>query len=1325
MVLTRFRQLYNKLTHSQAFKEDGPVDNSKINKSTFTPHNLKAILLGANGAIAVHYTTNSGEPKLVSSIHLRNGAEGMAVNLDEKWYRKNLAEDKGLIDALWFSDGLKFNYLEEIVFFTGGFTEEELNKEIGRMRKFVSNTKITTSMKRLKGILVVNGILTSEFESLNPKNAISKSLQDVGIPYEVFADLKPERTELGLLPNKGLDSKEYELDSQYSEDLPENEKSKDKYRLSRYFYEQTKRAEQAKKAKEEARKKQETIKYDYQLKEAVEATIRKLDKFYAPLWGKKYVGLIHKQGVALTHSNQTVSQMNTIIAAIYESWADIAFGKDKDDKRKDCKGIEDNLLHYSAGYIPGWHKAILADKEGWDKGKREKLKQTLLQKYSEYFDKDPQKINEIERGLTNCLVIKSCNKNMMILRITGITEETLNTFKKNFSILVGKTFVARKNDGLIASATIEEGVLNLTYIFSYSAFQNEVLFAYKQYEEGFKPSLQNALVGLKMDGRPLTVNLTDPRKMLISIIAGSRSGKGTMTMSLLSSIFGVGGSIIYLDNKPDIGAMLWDLEREYAAQGLKLLSLDMGSEYQEFTGATPVRTGALNLIDEDNDERDLFRTLRLAKMFQLVSFIGSHSSQIEKELGMSTKNLFFIVDELTSTNIDYTKLGSYAEKQSKYYEKKASQPTKATDRDKELADYYSKLNTILVKTPDYLTKGFAKDFGQSGLKIIVIGQQLNTGWKVAGTNFAKSFAGKLITNSHITFSGRLQATEDTFEFNPEQANLANRSGVFALADKIPAPLAKLDYEVDKAKQFTQFRSYFSLVKNDFNYDEYKAEGRNEYLINHPNRFTSQFLSGYVEKSESAFNDALKEIYDFEQNRNIDEISFSGLIKIMQRKVGMDDTALISNMNKGYVLVDAVFRKMNLGSYSCVEEYLCDCSPQSLFTQNELEERFNGVYKVEESDDGINLFAGDDTVLEDFSSPTTVDYVSEPVARPKSTPANKIDFEDTPKSGPIPTASRSKEENQYKPQNKQQVQDIPHNTQKAELSWAEQRRQDTMKEWQCYTGKIKIENSPFELYKSGSNTDALLSVKEMTRILREDIEKHIGAPNMITTFAVSAGNLFFNNIAYIPEFEESFIQTLPYVYQEKVRAGILADFFDLRTVYKYKNLNEFYLIDWDLAQGRARKEMGIGFRKKWNVLFKRFKYLNYIEIGQGDSIIYERDYPDSNKEDRFLDMFEKRPETTYSSKRSTGMLDRVWDSKPVRVITGAIGWTAGVQAVWLLASIMGPWGLLFGGLAAAGAYREYKNDSVNQARLSGTSSSNSGFSNVYDNNKNSGKKKKKK
>ena len=56
------------------------------------------------------------------------------------------------------------------------------------------------------------------------------------------------------------------------------------------------------------------------------------------------------------------------------------------------------------------------------------------------------------------------------------------------------------------------------------------------------------------------------------------------------------------------------------------------------------------------------------------------------------------------------------------------------------------------------------------------------------------------------------------------------------------------------------------------------------------------------------------------------------------------------------------------------------------------------------------------------------------------------------------------------------------------------------------------------------------------------------------------------------------------------------------------------------------------------------------------------------------------------------MDQVWDSRPVRIITNAVGWTVGVQAVWMIAGLFGPWGLLFGAIAAANAYSTLKGSS---------------------------------
>ena len=58
------------------------------------------------------------------------------------------------------------------------------------------------------------------------------------------------------------------------------------------------------------------------------------------------------------------------------------------------------------------------------------------------------------------------------------------------------------------------------------------------------------------------------------------------------------------------------------------------------------------------------------------------------------------------------------------------------------------------------------------------------------------------------------------------------------------------------------------------------------------------------------------------------------------------------------------------------------------------------------------------------------------------------------------------------------------------------------------------------------------------------------------------------------------------------------------------------------------------------------------------------------------------------------------------MTGALGWTLGCKAVVFAATVFGPWGLLFGAFAAAGAYNEYKkSQNNNRSTNTGNRSSN--------------------
>ena len=60
-------------------------------------------------------------------------------------------------------------------------------------------------------------------------------------------------------------------------------------------------------------------------------------------------------------------------------------------------------------------------------------------------------------------------------------------------------------------------------------------------------------------------------------------------------------------------------------------------------------------------------------------------------------------------------------------------------------------------------------------------------------------------------------------------------------------------------------------------------------------------------------------------------------------------------------------------------------------------------------------------------------------------------------------------------------------------------------------------------------------------------------------------------------------------------------------------------------------------------------------------------------------------------------NELFDSRPVKIATSALGWTVGIKAVSIVATMLGPWGLVFGGLAAAKTYQAVKNPKPKQRK----------------------------
>lgn len=115
---------------------------------------------------------------------------------------------------------------------------------------------------------------------------------------------------------------------------------------------------------------------------------------------------------------------------------------------------------------------------------------------------------------------------------------------------------------------IHDGVYHMyTHEYNHSLANSKPMYAYHAAkslkESGHEVNYKNMIIGLGLDDSILqngsgSVNLVP--NMSHFLVAGSRAGKGVDSMAKLAAALKSGKPVFYLDNKPDIGAVLLDIE---------------------------------------------------------------------------------------------------------------------------------------------------------------------------------------------------------------------------------------------------------------------------------------------------------------------------------------------------------------------------------------------------------------------------------------------------------------------------------------------------------------------------------------------------------------------------------------------------------------------------------------------------------------------------------------------------------------------------------------------------------------------------------------------
>ena len=245
-------------------------------------------------------------------------------------------------------------------------------------------------------------------------------------------------------------------------------------------------------------------------------------------------------------------------------------------------------------------------------------------------------------------------------------------------------------------------------------------------------------------------------------------------------------------------------------------------------------------------------------------------------------------------------------------------------------------------------------------------------------------------------------------------------------------------------------------------------------------------------------------------------------------------------------------------------------------------------------------------------------------------------------------------------------------------------------------------NPFDARSSKTIFGGIDAFRYMNKVVEKEIKKAYHGLDRINTIHVSDNGLFINDIAFRPFVPKVVVDSLPIDIRGEVARGNIIEFFDFQMLFRLPNLDTLVIDNVRLAETKVRRELRMKRDMTWDLLYDNFDSLRLLEIG-GSRITTPEEaakYTDTSGGD-----YEFQEKIREAFKFDSDILERVkspvqklWRSRPVAIVTGALGGTVGTKVVLGMASMMGAWGILFAGLAGYGAYNTYiKGNGRNSSR----------------------------
>lgn len=1063
--------------------------------------------------------------------------------------------------------------------------------------------------------------------------------------------------------------------------------------------------------------------YDMVLEDTIQNLLSIYDKLYADCFVNAPLGVLTEGGIVTLKENgdSLVDVRTKLYSSKLFSTIKNYFGF-----TDECRGnIPDNAREFlSHSYYPLYHlyniNGMLSKGNkcaSWVEFKRplHGYLKTVLAKIFETSDMDYIALKtEIVRRLSDVVIVEEFNTRGMMSFIYHRTDAgDGNFFTNNVAAQMGQ-IIGLTTGSVIAEPNLGYDVFKFMYVGDLNAYNKEILFAYKAYENMIKSGAQisskSIIVGRQLkDGMPYTANLASPQQVFTTILAGSGSGKGVLTLSLLAGLFAAGHAVAYVDYKPDMAAMLWNMERKI---NTPIYAVDSLANRDKF-GAVPVRNYEYGLGGGIYDAlpvvKDSLRVLPYLKSMQLACVMaGLRAKGID--IG-NNKKLFFVLDEAQQCNDLYSSLLDALEAYKPPKVKKdESSPTEALDKAVEKMKYVFS---------DDLVQGIRKcgnTTGRTGeVGFIIIGQATDpSAWKSGkGGDWKYSLFGFPIGKTTLKLMG----------------NGIGRSSIYAItADKLAGEkmLNNLGYwavsktaSSGKDKSTVVVKSYMVLNENDYGV---KSGG-----------FADSLLKNLDENTQ---NSVIMNDLTYGDGKTLrDSVGFYGLMKLLCNN---DEQRLQTAMGSMYTLATNIVTKAGILSklgYANLEQYLYSADPESFFTINQIIEGYEkGGMGAKAFDKKSELVAKHKEELETFDAETENDKDNpdfneeERLAEREALLARQAEelealkeSGDSTFSGIFNEASNGTEpegaspneptggggnssaqghfnqapesNNTFRepafqpPQNNRSDADIftepvPEHFRAS----SEPVNSRNGFEASAYTEPLNIENNPFA--NMGGDISSTYAFKQMSDIILKDIKKAYGSLDRIHSVDISnSGLMVINNYKYMPQIPASIIETMPIDIRNEVAKGNVAELFYFDNLYKFHNLVRLSIESTQLAEGRVRFEMGCD-KKGWGYLFRRFKNLSELYIA-GNKFGSENDatsYEDNGRAGFALR--EKLSDSFGLSNISNSWVGKLWGNPRMRHVKRGLGAVLGVKGLMMAASLFGPWGVFFGAVTVGSMLLEH-------------------------------------